>query len=131
MYKYFTWLTLCVVSPMSLPITPDKWKDELMTPSQPTIVLFHTKWCHYCREFLPLWQEVVNTYTNDDRIRFVTMHCDEKSVRKICDAFNITGFPTIDTLYPDKKPERYLKQRTRAEFSKYVDNVVVQRGPRT
>lgn len=56
---------------------------------QPILVLFYADWCGYCKEFLPIWDKIVN----DLDIKCYKINCAQK--KNICDLFDIKGYPTI------------------------------------
>jgi len=75
-----------------------------------TFVLFYADWCHYCKEYMPLWENIkeqnMNKYNfvkiKEKDIGSVLLN-NEKIKNKIKElSINVRGFPTIIYIYNDK-----------------------------
>lgn len=90
-----------------------------------TLALFHAEWCGYCKEFMPKWEETVaqlnNTKTkNGKKIKCVAVEADkDKGVMK---EYNVSGYPTIMVLNPNKDPVTFDDDRTVKKLAKFVND---------
>lgn len=63
------------------------------------IYRFATKWCHYCRQFYPLWARLIERNVGR-KINFYFIDCIP--AREFCATKNAIGFPTL-SIYGDGK----------------------------
>lgn len=64
---------------------------------------FHTTWCPHCKDAMPLWDELVETFQRDNvRINFIKVDCD-KDDSNLSDEFNVTEYPTYILVIKNKK----------------------------
>ena len=61
--------------------------------SEPTIALFHAKWCGHCKRLMPDWLKFEKDYHNQNGISIINLEADEH--KELMKKHNITGFPTI------------------------------------
>tara|TARA_B110000967_G_scaffold208176_1_gene259522 strand:- start:1546 stop:2145 length:600 start_codon:yes stop_codon:yes gene_type:complete len=61
------------------------------------LMLFHAKWCGYCTQFMPKWEELKGTLDNTKTTngKTIKLHTYESEEKEIMTQYNIKGYPTI------------------------------------
>jgi protein disulfide-isomerase-like protein len=96
--------------------------EELTTQSfytiynQPTLLFMYAPWCHHCKQFAPIYQQLANTCT--ENILFASVDCEAHS--GFIEEFGIRGFPTILLFTKNKEFEMYNGNRTLADILQWI-----------
>ncbi|EMR11700.1 protein disulfide-isomerase domain [Pneumocystis murina B123] len=79
-----------------------------------SIVEFFAPWCGYCRELAPIYKKFAEEVS--ELINVIAIDCNNHQSIKICERYEIKGFPTIKFFIPQKgaepKVENYEGPRT-------------------
>jgi len=66
---------------------------EAMQSDKPSIVLFYTDWCGYCKKFMPKFKTLNKIYKND--YNFVMLNGEAQENLALVDEVAISGLPTL------------------------------------
>lgn len=98
-------------------------------PKKGIFVLFYADWCHYCRKYMPIWEDIKQK--NENKYNFVKIRekeipsrilNDEKISNKIKESsLNINGFPTVIFIYQDK--DNLLKSYVVQDRNKIIKEI--------
>lgn len=60
------------------------------------MVLFHTKWCHFCVELMPKWEDAKEISEKSLLgVEWIELDGDSEDVKEIYKKYGMRGFPTI------------------------------------
>jgi len=85
-----------------LAVEYDEWYEShkpsfLVEPQRiPRVVEFYAPWCPHCKHYKPHYVELANEVRSASNIKFYAIACTVH--HKICEEFNVSGFPTIKGL---------------------------------
>jgi thiol-disulfide isomerase/thioredoxin len=68
--------------------------NNLKNNSKTKIYNFNASWCGHCKHFKPIWNQFSSTLNNND-IEAIDVKCDDDKNKKICDNFNVPGYPYV------------------------------------
>lgn len=86
--------------------------------------------CHYCVEFMPAWNKIVDEFKAEygDKIQFLKV--DGTEDRYTADRYGIKSFPSFIVLQPGTDGDRWLKwspqHRDYASMKKWIKGLVFQ-----
>lgn len=63
------------------------------TNHDPFMVMLYSEWCPHCIDLKPKWEDIVDYYKDDPRIRFGKICCDTE--REVCGNFSKSGTPRV------------------------------------
>ena len=66
------------------------WKREVTESTKPSMVLFHTTWCGYCKAMTPEWMKAV---PQNDKVNWYAVDCDKNA--SLAQQENVQSFPLI------------------------------------
>jgi protein disulfide-isomerase-like protein len=91
--------------------------------AEPTCVLFYAPWCGYCKDLMPIYDEVAKK--NPDK-SIIKLNCDEN--KELAKKHDITSYPTIKYLSKGVKDVTgavvYTGERTVDALDKWVKQVL-------
>ena len=61
-------------------------------PKKPVFILYYTDWCHHCKQYMPIWNDLKNKYSN--KYIFIEYNYDLLDDNNIVKS-QINGFPTV------------------------------------
>jgi thioredoxin-like negative regulator of GroEL len=73
----------------------------------PTLVFFRSDTCPYCKEMLPVVNEIKSTYRGELNVIIATL--EEEKGRDLADQYGIVGFPVV--LLLDRAGERVSRMQ--------------------
>lgn len=73
--------------------------NEITDIEKPTVTLFYTDWCTFCRRFMPEYGKISKKYSK--KYNFSIVNCDNPEYSKTIEKFHILGFPSLFII--DKK----------------------------
>lgn len=93
------------------------------SPDKPVFVLFKTDWCHYCKEFKPVYEQLAKNYAG--RIIFTVVDADENSeLKDIINSFlygyKILGFPSLIIYMNGFYLNKYSEARDLPSLERYI-----------
>ena len=99
---------------MTIDVSSNTFKQEVLECTQPVIVDFWAPWCAPCKTFSSVFESMENTYT--DRIKFVKVNIDEDP-----DLAGRCGIRSIPSIVLFKNGDRIANERgTQADLTKMV-----------
>tara|TARA_B110000908_G_C10151928_1_gene401741 strand:- start:566 stop:1006 length:441 start_codon:yes stop_codon:yes gene_type:complete len=81
---------------------------------------FNTVWCGISRDFQSNWDKFVKD-TNESDIDLIDVKCDDKKNKKLCEKYNIPGYPTVLFVKGSKIGE-YAGDRTPSDLTTTLQN---------
>lgn len=82
--------------------------------SNSTVILFYAPWCGYCKEIIPIWDELEGELDNVDMKK---VNGDEQT--ELTKKYGVTKYPTIIKITGQKNKE-FQKERTKKNISKFI-----------
>ena len=97
--------------------------------NKPTVILFYTDWCTYCRRFIPKFNSVAAS--NSDKFNFVKINIEkpQKNIA-IANQYGIRSIPTVyivDSRYKIKKQVSSNAQVSAETFQNELNRYFKQR----
>jgi protein disulfide-isomerase-like protein len=90
--------------------------DESRTViGNPWFIMFYAPWCGHCKRLSPTWDEFAEKFNS--KINIAKVDCTDN--RGLCEAYDVTGFPTVIFLKGDKY-YLFRQHRTIEEFEKFA-----------
>ncbi len=71
------------------------------------VIDFSTDWCHYCKAFEPVWEEVSSQMRG--QVDFVKLDGDDEANNALKAKYNVTGYPRL--IFTDKTGNALLNHR--------------------
>ena len=102
-----------------LDIVSFNFEEEVLLTTQDVFVLFYAPWCNYCKEVMPIYEQLANKLKNNKNLKFTRIDYTENEVENI----NIKGFPTF-YFYKSankKNPIEYTEERTESDFINFLN----------
>lgn len=87
----------------------------------PVIINFNTSWCGYSKQFQPNWDKFTSMIGN--KIKVIDMKCDLEENKQKCNAYGITGYPTVK-LYKNGNAYDYNGDRTPNDLVAFVNQYI-------
>ena len=90
-------------------------KSENMDNSntKPILSLYYAEWCGHCKNVMPIWNKLSN-----NKVLCKKYDCDKN--KNICEANNVTGFPTI-LLHLSDKVIKYNGDRSYDDLNNFIN----------
>ena len=73
-------------------------RDDVLAVGWPVVLFFHADWCFFCQAMKPAVDEAEEVF----RERAVFLRINEANNSDMVEAYNITGFPTLVVVRPEK-----------------------------
>lgn len=83
---------------------------------KPMIVLFYADWCHYCINFMPIYQSLYKKFKN--KYNFVKINVEDAKYINEVRKYQIAGFPTVFLVNPKKDIHVQLQNRDFGDMDK-------------
>ena len=80
------------------------------------MVLFYASWCYHCKVFMPIYEEIANSF-EDLSVDFYKG--DSELYPSYIETFGLEGFPTI-LLFVNQKPIEYKGKRTFEDVKSWI-----------
>ena len=90
--------------------------EKLSNPNK-TLVVYHTTWCGYSRQFLQQMNQGFEKKLNDVGVNVKYVDCDQN--KQECAKAGVSGYPTL-ILYTDKSQVRYNGNRSELDILQFV-----------
>lgn len=94
------------------------------------ITLFYVTWCHFCNDFKPIWEQMINNKATKKNFKFEEYDCDDPKNKKFTyiNGKIISSYPTIKIEildFNEKEKEKYNEyqyrnNRTQKDIFRYV-----------
>jgi len=82
---------------------------------KPTIMLFYVDWCGYCKKFMPDWERLSGSMS--DNANFVKLNGDKET--SMAEKYNVKQYPTIIKVYKNGKMVVYEDEREMDKLVKF------------
>jgi len=102
-----------------LHLKDDTFKDTLKKKKH-VLVMFYAPWCGHCKKAKPEFQEAAEAYKDDRKVFYAGVDCTVE--RKVCESYEVTGYPTIRYFSYGKNDFKYSGGRTAADFKEFMVN---------
>ncbi len=71
---------------------------------KPSVVLFYTTWCTYCKKFMPIFNGL--SRSNSSKYNFVKINIDLKNNASITREYGVVSIPTVYIIEPKYKVKK-------------------------
>jgi protein disulfide-isomerase A6 len=89
----------------------------------PAFVEFFAPWCGHCQRLAPEYEVVGDAFGKyASRVAVAKIDCDASENKPICNANDITGFPTLKWFSADGTPESYQGGRTADDIISFINS---------
>lgn len=89
--------------------------------------LYYASWCYYSKKYLPEWDNIIKYLENNNPNIIAEKILCENTKKEICDAHNISGYPTVIAEYSDtsgnSKEKIFVGGITTNELKKFLQNI--------
>ena len=94
--------------------------NAVSNPNKATFVYFGVKWCNFCKEFSPKWDELTKQLSKEhERVKLIAV--DAESISSISKQLNITSFPTVVSFLGNAKKRDYFHNtKNLDELKKFI-----------
>lgn len=72
--------------------------EQAIKEKKPFVVMFHSDWCSFCKQFMPIFIELSKDYK--DKFNFVTINIDRPCYKSVVNDYAIGGIPTLYIIDP-------------------------------
>lgn len=101
------------------------------------VVLLHAEWCYWCKQFLPEWQQFVETRKKDPSFTIADIESSslgkiqsDKKYKSLYDTLvggdEGVGFPTV-MLFKKGNKFTYKGERSSAALNSHIDSIIPQK----
>jgi protein disulfide-isomerase-like protein len=84
------------------------------------IVKYYAPWCGHCKRLLPVWEALGQKLQGEKGVVIASVDCTDKTLRPVCDANDIKGFPTIKSVYGGESKEKFKGSRDADTLEKFA-----------
>ncbi|KAI1298129.1 Thioredoxin domain-containing protein 5 [Halotydeus destructor] len=81
-------------------------------------VEFYAPWCGHCQRLVPIWEQLAQSFENDELVRISKIDCNE--FREACKPWGVRGYPSLLWIVDGKVIEKYQGERTHEALKKFV-----------
>ncbi|CED82209.1 Thioredoxin/protein disulfide isomerase [Phaffia rhodozyma] len=103
------------------------FKDKVLKPDRPSMVVFYAPWCGHCKSLAPEYQAAARGL--DPLIPFYAVNCEEAANKPLCGQYQVQGFPTIKSFSRGHRspPKDYTMERKKGPLGGYAGNLVTDK----
>lgn len=106
------------------PVEPSE--TNLDAGSDPTLVLVYAEWCGHCKDFMPTWDDFVESTNNGQAIGVRLVKVSGPDAPEVVDMLGIKGFPTLvfmpNGLNDPSGAFHYLGERSIPAIRQFLNN---------
>lgn len=103
--------------------------DQVTSSSRPTLVLFFSHGCYYCKKFMPTFLEFASSPPSGVDIKAIDVAQHENALMSLEKAAQSPGVPHVVMFQPDKPQVPFTRNRTVPDLQAFVaENVGLQGG---
>ena len=92
--------------------------DKYIINNKYVIAIFHADWCGHCKRFLPIFDEVSKYLIISQTWKLLKIPCSK--YEKICDSFNVEGYPTIKLFKDSQEIKDLFVPREKETFLEFL-----------
>jgi thiol-disulfide isomerase/thioredoxin len=82
----------------------NEFVDENHYNTNGDLFFFYTKWCPYCKESIPIWNDLSNKQKfKKFNLNFIKIDCEDKDSQTYVERFDIKEYPSIILFIDGKK----------------------------
>ena len=90
------------------------------TERYPVFIKLWATWCHHCKSFNPVWEELSSNEYYNDKVLFAEIECE--SNRKLCNTFEGQNFPRVYWYdISNHTFVRYHGERTISHINRFIE----------
>ncbi len=97
-------------------IEEDELVEEVLNSDKPVLLVFWADWCSFCRELIPIIDDLADKYT--DEIRFLTISADYN--KKAATNFQIKAIPSAIYFKNGQLINSFAGKRTKEEIEEFL-----------
>ena len=102
-------------------LTAESFRKTLK-PIKHSIVFFYTEWCSHCKTTKPKFSAAADSLSTDIRILFAGIDCGPD--KKLCNMYDIHGYPTMLYFNYGKNEQKYIGERTQEALIAFMNDPV-------
>lgn len=87
-------------------------------------VKFFTPWCGHCKRLEPTWLKLAESLKHDKAALISRVDCE--AYPRVCDVFEVKGYPTMLWIVDGKVDSRYDGSRTHADLKNFVADKIAE-----
>lgn len=104
-------------------IEEDNLEEEVLRSNKPVLLVFWADWCSFCRELIPIIDDLADKYM--DEIRFLTISADYN--KKAAANFQIKAIPSAIYFRNGQLINSFTGKRTQEEIEEFLKTAVDRR----
>lgn len=97
-------------------IEEDELEEEVLRSNKPVLLVFWADWCSFCRELIPIIDDLADKYK--DEIRFLTISADYN--KKAAANFQIKAIPSVIYFRNGQLINSFTGKRTKEEIEEFL-----------
>jgi thiol-disulfide isomerase/thioredoxin len=98
--------------------------DSIIKKKEPVLVLYHASWCHYCKEFKPMWDQ----FNKNCKIKTAEIESERLPLSTL-EKHSVSSFPTIK-LFVNGKVVLFEQERTLENINAFINKSVKTKKPK-
>ncbi len=98
----------------------DNWDEVVLGSDSLVVVDFWAPWCPYCRQLLPIFEELSEEY--QDRARFVKLNAEDAP--EIAAKYGVTSIPVLKFFCAGREVYELLGYMPKDELKEELDKVL-------
>ena len=102
----------------SIEISSKSDLDKYILNNKYVIAIFHADWCGHCKRFLPTFDETSKYLIISQTWKLLKISCSK--YEKICDSFNVEGYPTIKLFKNSQEIKGLFVPREKETFFEFI-----------
>ena len=102
----------------SIEISSKSDLDKYILNNKYVIAIFHADWCGHCKRFLPIFDEASKYLIISQTWKLLKVPCTK--YEKICDSFNVEGYPTIKLFKNSQEIKGLFVPRDKETFFEFL-----------
>ena len=102
----------------SIEISSKSDLDKYILDNEYVIAIFHADWCGHCKRFLPIFDQTSKYLIISQTWKLLKIPCTKYN--KICDSFNVEGYPTIKVFKNSQEIKGLFVPRDKENFFEFL-----------